>query len=177
MTSRSGSACSSEPWPGTSRRNPKSAPGSPNVEEAPSAECPIGPGSTRPSQRSGARRTRHELGARGTSPIRYGSQRVEDFGLWRAEICGKAALEWQSGSSSRASPRSQGLRAQGAYFEFFAWQYPASGPLPHISETYEMIGSAGAKRRRVATGRPCSTAENERTNHSWNSKTWGCCPN
>jgi hypothetical protein len=41
---------------------------SPHVEEGPSAECPIGPGSTRPSQRSGARRTRHELGARGTIP-------------------------------------------------------------------------------------------------------------
>src|SRR5690349_13472500 len=39
---------------------------SPNVEEGPSAECPIGPGSTRPLQRSGVRRTRHELGARGT---------------------------------------------------------------------------------------------------------------
>src|SRR5688572_23579708 len=32
----------------------------------PSAECPIGPGSTRPSKRSGVRRTRHELGARGS---------------------------------------------------------------------------------------------------------------
>jgi D-cysteine desulfhydrase len=40
---------------------------SPNVEEGPSAECPIGPGSTRPPSRSGVRRTRHELGARGTS--------------------------------------------------------------------------------------------------------------
>jgi hypothetical protein len=37
-----------------------------HVEEGPSAECPIGPGSTRPSPRSGVRRTRHELGARGT---------------------------------------------------------------------------------------------------------------
>src|SRR5688572_33131971 len=43
---------------------------SPNIEEVPSAECPIGPGSTRPSKRSGVRRTRHEFGARGTRALR-----------------------------------------------------------------------------------------------------------
>src|SRR6188768_3874853 len=40
---------------------------SPKIEEGPSAGCPIVPGSTRPLQRSGVRRSRHELGARGTS--------------------------------------------------------------------------------------------------------------
>src|SRR5262245_8739622 len=52
-----------------SRRNPKSSPGFDQCKGSPSAPCPIGPGSTRPSKRSGVRRTRHELGARGASAL------------------------------------------------------------------------------------------------------------
>jgi hypothetical protein len=54
-------------------RNPKSAPGFTPCRRS-STECrvPVGPGSTCPPKLSGVRRTRYELGARGTCQVGFG---------------------------------------------------------------------------------------------------------